>query len=329
MNIIKIVIPLLCIPFSHEEKIDIDFMEAIIDQFDMKHPNIVLEDNAINVRLMKRLFKKGHYLNIDFSLSSLGKTYVPPTDVIINIHGSNDKGNYSELLTQKSLGKVMIIPNDDEDFTNVKNTLQVDIDQQVFLLNKTTNEVFEIYHIQDHHVYTKLGKFGKITQAFIWNENVKRDLLERRSNLHGITLKAMTETTGKTTILDPRYVDEAKLFLNNQTYLVDGFFSGLFYDILIELQNQLNFTTNIYKRKKRSWGFVNRQPNGSYVGTGMVGDLFFNRADLVVAPLTLTPQRAKYIDYLLPLQPLNLGLYIPSGSSRGNFDFDMLLSPFR
>ena len=44
---------------------------------------------------------------------------------------------------------------------SVKQTLHVNIDQQVFLLDQGTREVFEIYHIEDHHIETKLGKFSK------------------------------------------------------------------------------------------------------------------------------------------------------------------------
>ena len=327
MKLNKIMILLFCISISHEEKIDIDFMEAIVEEFEMKHPRIVTEVILTNPRLLKRLFKIGHYSTIAFNLSSLANVNVPPTDIIIQ--GSNNNDNYSELLmSQKSVGKVMIIPNDEE-FLKVKNSLHVNIDQQVFLLDQDTREVFEIYDIEDHHVETKLGTFSKLSHIFTWEKDVNKDFLERRSNFHGIMFKTMTETTGTSTILDSSYKDKAKYFPNNETYLVNEFVSGYFYDVLMELKNQLNFTTSIFKNKEISWGFVYPQPNGSFVATGMVGDLFFKRADLVMAPLTLIPKRAKYIDYLLPIQPLNLGLYIPSGSSRGNFDFDMLLSPFR
>ena len=88
-------------------------------------------------------------------------------------------------------------------------------------------------------------------------------------------------------------------------------------------------SSQIFKRKKRAWGYVYPQPNGSYVATGMVGDLFFNRADLVVASLTINPERGKYIDYLLPLEPQKIGLYIPMESSKGDFDYDIYFSPFR
>ena len=106
------------------------------------------------------------------------------------------------------------------------------------------------------------------------------------------------------------------------------FVSGIYFDVLMELQRELNFTTELYKRKKKSWGFVNRKENGSYTATGIVGDLFYNKVDLIVAALTMLHQRALYIGYLMPLSKKVVGLYIPTISEE-NFDFKTFSIPFR
>ena len=71
------------------------------------------------------------------------------------------------------------------------------------------------------------------------------------------------------------------------------------------------------------------QQDGSFHASGMVGDVFFGRADVIVALLTVTVQRAQYIDFLNPITPDVLGLFIPSGNSEGKFEFMILFHPFR
>ena len=49
---------------------------------------------------------------------------------------------------------------------------------------------------------------------------------------------------------------------------VNGYTYGIFNDVLEALQSQLNFTSNLYKRKKTAWGYIFPQPNGTFRGTG-------------------------------------------------------------
>ena len=115
----------------------------------------------------------------------------------------------------------------------------------------------------------------------------------------------------------------------NQTYLVTQFTTGLYHDVLLEVQKMLNFTTVLYKRKEIAWGFVYPQGNGSYEADGIVGDIFFGRADLIVAPVTFFLRRALYIDYLPPLTPKYIGLYISSIKSKEAMNLYVFIKPFR
>ena len=143
-----------------------------------------------------------------------------------------------------------------------------------------------------------------------------------------MVLKAMTEFSGTNMNANPSYIKKATYFSNNQTFLVNGYTFGLFNDILHLLEVKLNFTTLLYKRMKKDWGFIYPQENGSYIGTGMVGDIFFKRADLIVAPLGILVKRALYIDYLPPLQKYFAGLYAPSLEASESMEFILLISPF-
>ena len=99
--------------------------------------------------------------------------------------------------------------------------------------------------------------------------------------------------------------------------------------MLQELESQLNFTTALFRRKAGGWGYVYPQNDGSYKATGMIGDIFFKRADIAVAPLTINLNRGTYVDFAIPFTKEPVGLYIKSKSLQGDFDFHLLLSPFR
>ena len=326
MNFTKFVIILQLISNTIQDEVNVKLLESFVNEFKVKHPSVINNDKRKNIDLTKLLFKKGHYCRSD-STSQFDDVRKSTSDLLIDNY--RNISAISQLIElQKSTDTVSIFANE-KDLKSIQKSLKVSIDKKVFLVNKSSKEVFEIYQIGNHHIHKKLGKFNDFTHDFVWSKGIERDYIKRRSNFHGVELKAMTETTGTMIKLDSGYIANARYFSENETYLVNKYVMGSFHDILLELQFQLNFTTKIFKRKKRAWGYVYPQPNGSYVATGMVGDLFFNRADLVVASLTINPERGKYIDYLLPLEPQKIGLYIPMESSKGDFDYDIYFSPFR
>ena len=99
--------------------------------------------------------------------------------------------------------------------------------------------------------------------------------------------------------------------------------------MLQELESQLNFTLALFKRKDGEWGYVYPQNDGSFEATGMIGDIFFKRVDIVLAPILINLKRGKYIDYAIPLTKEQVRLYIKSKNLQDDFDFYLLFSPFR
>ena len=61
----------------------------------------------------------------------------------------------------------------------------------------------------------------------------------------------------------------------------------------------------------------------------MIGDIFFKRVDIVLAPVIINFKRGMYVDYAIPLTKEQVGLYIKSKNLQGDFDFHLLFSPFR
>ena len=119
----------------------------------------------------------------------------------------------------------------------------------------------------------------------------------------------------------------APYFSNNDTYLMNGHVSGLFIDILQILQEKLNFTTMIYKRRKPSWGYVKKLPNGTLKGIGMFGDVYVGKADFIATSLDMTLSRIEYIDYLPPLVTNIRGIFIPVSASTEGVLYDFFLRP--
>ena len=65
-------------------------------------------------------------------------------------------------------------------------------------------------------------------------------------------------------------------------------------------------------------------------GTGILGDIFFKRADLVVAPIGIFFDRAKFVDFLPELEKYSAGLYIPSQEKAPkSFNFKTFFQPLR
>ena len=321
---VKIFLMLFC-PMLSIQNEDIDFLKSIMKTFNMKNVIIVSGDSLRTKHLfMKEMFSKNQYFQISNDIYHLSlKSDEMFDDVVIYVDDINDINDYLDLVIKSSSTLVLIVK---QPFESV---IQVPMDKKVFIVMEFSKEVFESYYIKEAKIKTKLGKFLKGTFEFQWNPSVERDFISRRSNFHGQSLKIMTEAAGNDIIFPSEYRSYAPYFQNNQTYLVTNLTKGLYVDVLLMLQSQLNFTFELYNRKDMGWGSVTLNSNGSFEATGMVSDIFHNRADLIVAGIAVTLERFLYIDYLRPVSPYIVGLYIPSGNSRGDFQFDVFFGPFR
>ncbi|XP_035225626.1 glutamate [NMDA] receptor subunit 1-like, partial [Stegodyphus dumicola] len=78
---------------------------------------------------------------------------------------------------------------------------------------------------------------------------------------------------------------------------------GYCMDLLNALATELNFTYTLYQVEDGLYGSFDHV-NGSEkkMWTGMVGDLVYERADMVVAPLTINPERSQAIEFSKPFK---------------------------
>ena len=126
------------------------------------------------------------------------------------------------LIKQTSI--LVVICNDNE-FEEIYPMIDATIDKNIFLIKVSSKETFEVYSINGNQVIRKLGYFNEVYN-FVWENEINRNFIERRSNFLGSQLKAVTEKTGNSMIFDSKYKKDAPYFANNDTYQVNGYTSG-------------------------------------------------------------------------------------------------------
>jgi hypothetical protein len=81
---------------------------------------------------------------------------------------------------------------------DVLSEVQIDINQKVYFLSLMNNQVFETYNVNNIRIVRKLGMFEAVKStsklSFSPEPGVETDFVQRRSNFHGVKLKAMVET---------------------------------------------------------------------------------------------------------------------------------------
>lgn len=80
---------------------------------------------------------------------------------------------------------------------------------------------------------------------------------------------------------------------------------GFCMDLLRELAKTINFTYNLTLSPDGQFGsYINKNNSagGKKEWTGLIGELVYERADMIVAPLTINPERAEFIEFSKPFK---------------------------
>ena len=309
--------------------IQYEYIPTIIDEFELDNLHLIGSLNEINLPLMKPLFANGLFLHISSGIHQPLQKKSNTTSAIVFLSYHQNVTEKFHLELQENPYFNLILISHGHQFEELLNSIaiQTKINQKVFILKKDSQEIYEAYTINNFVIKKKLGKIDVITNQFQWEVNINRNFIKRRSNFHGLLLKGVVQFSGLDMNANASYLVNAPFFSSNGTYEVTGFTYGLFNDVLDILQDCLNFTTVLYKRKDVAWGYIYPQPNGSYVGTGLIGDIFFGNADIAVAPLTSVIDRAIFVNFLPPIKPYFSAIYIPMTDHEG-IDLDTYVRPF-
>ena len=155
--------------------------------------------------------------------------------------------------------------------------LSTKINQDIQFVNTESWEVYEHYTVNNEKIQTKLGLFDK---NFKYIPTTLQPFEQRRGNFQGHHLKAITEQDSpsiKINLSSTNYYDEV-----NQVYDVTENVGGMYYDIFRTLQEQLNFTTSIHKRKDGKWGPITILENGTILTAGIPNSLTSGFAEIGV-----------------------------------------------
>ncbi|XP_073218684.1 glutamate receptor ionotropic, kainate 1 isoform X6 [Lepidochelys kempii] len=167
------------------------------------------------------------------------------------------------------------------------------------------------------HLYKVWKKIG------VWNSNSGLNMTDsNKDRSTNITDSLANRTLIVTTILEDPYVMYKK---SDKPLYGNDRFEGYCLDLLKELSNILGF---IYEVKLVSDGKYGAQ-NDKGEWNGMVKELIDHKADLAVAPLTITYVREKVIDFSKPFMTLGISILYrkPNGTNPGVFSFLNPLSP--
>ena len=250
-------------------------LQIILEEFEFDNPYIVKSINFVEVKHLKAFFKNNKLVRICKNIHEIPnstKEIIQKALVYMNENEPKIEDIQQRLEKQDHIELILMLT--DNKFNEIYETLEVEIDQPVYFYKTSTQEIFEKYVINNKDVRSKLGSISNKKKQFLWEKDVNPNLILRRANFHGLRLKAMVEFSGSSMGADPAYVDKAPYFSNNQTFLVNGYTYGKFNDVLETLQSQLNFTSDLYKRKEPAWGYIYPQPNGTYRGTGIIKNIF-------------------------------------------------------
>ena len=185
-------------------------------------------------------------------------------------------------------------------------------------------DLYEKYTISNQVIYQKLGNF--VDGMYLKEESIEQNFMKRRQNFHGSKLIALT-AEGDYIKIDN--IENAIYFPSNKTYDVTGLVRGSFFDIWTTLQNNLNFTTNIYSRMDNKFGVPIQHSNGSIsVPDGIIKDGMDGLADILLTGLAILYNRYLVIDYLVPLDSYSTGIYVNKYSIQESHDFEVFLMPF-
>jgi len=102
---------------------------------------------------------------------------------------------------------------------------------------------------------------------------------------------------------------------------------GYCIDLLRKLSEQIKFTYELYLVPDGLYGTHEFTPNGTKRWNGLIGELVHKKAEMIIAPLTINPERSKVIDFSKPFKYQGIAMLqkrIPKGAK-----LDSFLQPFQ
>ncbi|XP_008325855.1 glutamate receptor 1a isoform X4 [Cynoglossus semilaevis] len=150
-----------------------------------------------------------------------------------------------------------------------------------------------------------------------WNEDEKYVTTASFMRGSNDTYGLQNRTYIVTTILESPYVMLKK---NHEQFVGNDKYEGYIVELAAEIAKHVGYQ---YKLKIVSDGKYGAKDTETKMWNGMVGELVYGKADVAVAPLTITLVREEVIDFSKPFMSLGISIMIkkPTKSKPGVFSF--------
>ena len=245
---------------------------------DFKSPLKVQSEKTHQISLAKELFANENYINFQR----------------INTICDTEVGDKVQMVITDCQSLTLVVLKTSN---TILQKMKCNINQQVYFLSFDMKEIFETYTINGHKIVQKVGEINN-KHSMKWIQNPY--FMERRMDFYGIHFKALVEQDGIWAKIDDKFSTDAPFFSNNQTWDISNYVSGVVMDVLEEMKSKYNFTVKYYLRKDRKWGNVIHLANGTVQESGMVGDIYFDRADIIACTPSFRLVRLSILDYIIP-----------------------------
>ena len=163
------------------------------------------------------------------------------------------------------------------DQAKVINDLPTKINQDIKFVDMQTWKVYEHYKINKRTTKNQLGFFNS---AFQYVSLINTAFVERRSDFQEYHMIAMTEFSPPFIHLD---LSSAIYDETSDTFDVTKSVAGMYYEMFLIMQERLNFTATLRKRKDGKWGPTTVLANGTIITEGIVKSLMSGFGEMVVS----------------------------------------------
>jgi hypothetical protein len=197
------------ISFSEPIMLDTHFIKHVLEQFKIVNPILVSVNftKTAEVKIIKLFSTNAQRTQI---VNFETKTFLEHNGLCCKLLVVHDvtKINITHFLFGTTC-PILIVLSSYSIIEAVLSSVQIQINQKVYFLSSSTNQVFEAYNINNIRIVRKLGMFEsmKNTSKLTFNSEpgVKMDFIQRRSNFQGVTLKAMVEVEIGSLLLPPNF----------------------------------------------------------------------------------------------------------------------------
>ena len=153
------------------------FIWSLLDVFDIKNPGLFDSSNVNQPYLMKQ-FSQKDVLTIA-NTQTKDQNYITAGDLIVFFRSHVIISDKVKKLQKKiSDSSKMLLVLEDVLLEDIQNLIQLEINQEVYIYETITRNVFESYNANHQNVSNQLGYVNELNE-FVWIDNIEKRYLHK------------------------------------------------------------------------------------------------------------------------------------------------------